>query len=181
MPLPNSLMTERWLCSKLKAQHRCTPYAIVPYYTVFYTYKASFIKQVVATRWAGHLKSPKLQIVMVANSGYTPGLTNFSCRVARCAHRSGEHDVDIISILKEYAARSPGLAEAMGGDFARGHRQASGGIVPAEQFEKLWSVMENSIPANNPKDKDNGEGSPRKKRKKKYVRKNTLENWVKRG
>lgn len=138
------------------------------------------MQQVVATRWAGHLKSPKLQVVMVANSGYTPGRTHFSCRVARCAHaRSGEPDVDIISILKEYAARSPGLVEAMGSDFARGHKQASGGIVEVEQFEKLWSVMKESALVD--KSEDSDEGSPRKKRKKEHIQKNTLENWVKRS
>ena len=43
------------------------------------------VVQVLAMRWAGHLKSSKLQVVMVANTGYTPGKTHFSCRVARCA------------------------------------------------------------------------------------------------
>ena len=110
---------------------------------------------------------------MVANTGYTPGLTNFSCRVARSARGS---DVSIIALLKDYAVRAPGLTEAMGHDFARGHKQASGGIVPTEQFERLWEVMVQSVPEAS----QNGE-SPRKKQKKEVTQKNTLEGWVKRG
>ncbi|KIP03310.1 hypothetical protein PHLGIDRAFT_111054 [Phlebiopsis gigantea 11061_1 CR5-6] len=138
---------------------------------------AAQVHPVIATRWAGHLKSPKLQIVMVANSGYTPGLVNFSCRIARCARgRANEPDIDIIALLKSYALREPGLSKAMGDDFARGHKQASGGIVRTEQFEKLWAVMAQSAPENG----DEG-GSPRKKRKKEHTQSNTLEGWVKRG
>lgn len=109
---------------------------------------------------------------MVANTGYTPGLTHFSCRIARCARGP---EVDIIALLKDYAAREPGLAKAMGDDFARGHKQASGGMVATEQFEKLWKVMSESVPSG----EKNGE-SPRKKQKKE-IQKNTLEAWVKRG
>jgi hypothetical protein len=115
---------------------------------------------------------------MVANTGYTPSMTHFSCRVARYAKsRANQPEVDIIALLKEYAARSPGLKDAMGNDFARGHRQASGGIVPTELFEKLWNVMVDTNPGENVE----SEGSPRKKRKKEVSQKNTLEGWVKRG
>ena len=114
---------------------------------------------------------------MVANSGYTLGLVNFSCRIARCAwSRHNGPDVDIIALLKGYAAREPGLSEAMGDNFARGHKQASGGIVPTEQFEQLWAVMMHSTQ----EDGDEG-GSPRKKRKREHTQSNTLEGWVKRG
>ena len=32
----------------------------------------------------------------------------------------------------------------MGDDFARGHAQASGGIVKSEDFETLWGVIRDS-------------------------------------
>jgi hypothetical protein len=111
---------------------------------------------------------------MVANTGYTPGITHFSCRVARCARRSDVPPVDIIAMLKAYAMREPGLTEDMGQDFARGHKQASGGIVITEQFERLWTIMVES--------RTEDSESPRKKRKihKIATQKNTLEGWVKR-
>ena len=111
---------------------------------------------------------------MVANTGYTAGHTHFSCRVARSARAAA--DVNIIALLKSYAARAPGLADEMGDNFARGHRQASGGIVDTAQFERLWEVMIATVP-------EDGQGaeSPRKKRKKGEVQKNMLEGWIKRG
>ncbi|KAI0070620.1 DHH phosphoesterase [Panus rudis PR-1116 ss-1] len=137
------------------------------------------VHPVIATRWANSLKSSKLEIVMCANDGYLPGMTNFSCRVARCSkdrskskkaitHSKGE--VNIIETLIEYAKKDPGLREAMGCDFARGHKEASGGIVPNEQFERLWKVMLESAPVDG--------GSPKKKQK--ITQKNTLEGWVER-
>ena len=85
----------------------------------------------IATRWTSTLKSNKLEIVMCANDGYLPGMVNFSCRIAKCAkdranvngETNGEPAVNVIEILKEYARREPGLLEAMGDDFARGHRE----------------------------------------------------------
>lgn len=43
------------------------------------------VHPVIATRWAEHLKSAKLEVVMAANEGYLEGKVNFSCRVAKCA------------------------------------------------------------------------------------------------
>lgn len=83
---------------------------------------------------------------MCANNGYLEGqcMTNFSCRVARCAvsrgggkqkasldgdtgkgvYNGGDDDhVNIIAMLKAYAERVPGLRELLGDDFARGHKQ----------------------------------------------------------
>lgn len=72
---------------------------------------------------------------MCANDGYLPEMTNFSCRVAKCAKErlrgtaAGSEDeqagsgVNIIELLKEYAGREPGLLESMGDDFARGHKE----------------------------------------------------------
>ncbi|KAI9717587.1 MAG: hypothetical protein M1828_007148 [Chrysothrix sp. TS-e1954] len=105
------------------------------------------VHPVVATRWAGFLKSNKLKWVMVANEGYVDGLVNFSGRVARSAKsREGYEDgttVDIQDDLKKYARLhdSGTLLERLGPSFARGHVQASGGIVGKEEFEELMSAM----------------------------------------
>ncbi|KAI5197602.1 DHH family protein [Aureobasidium subglaciale] len=116
------------------------------------------VHPVIATRWAGHLQSKALEIVMVANEGYLPGKVNFSCRVPRCA-KGNDPPVDIIQSLKDYASlklvkeedtdgdnasdneSELPLLERLGDDFARGHVQASGGIVNVEQFEELMRLM----------------------------------------
>lgn len=123
------------------------------------------VHPVIATRWAGTLKSKKLRIVMCANTGHIEGMVNFSCRIAKCAiqrvaeekrHAAIENgqdidsdasdadtDVDIIAELKALAARHPSgtLRDRLGTDFARGHVQASGGIVGAKEFEELMEVL----------------------------------------
>lgn len=111
------------------------------------------VHPVIATRWAGHLQSKSLEIVMVANEGYLPGKVNFSCRIPRCA-RSRDPPVNIIESLKAYASQEPHesdgdeakvrqtpLLERLGDNFARGHVQASGGIVDVEEFEELVHLM----------------------------------------
>ena len=101
----------------------------------------SQIHGVIATRWAGYLKSKTLEIVMVANSGYRPDFVNFSCRIARTA-RLKDPPVNIIASLKQAADLDNGsLVERLGESFARGHKEASGGIVPAAEFEELMSLM----------------------------------------
>lgn len=130
------------------------------------------VHPVIATRWAGHLKSNALEIVLVANEGYLPGKVNFSCRVARCA-RGREVEVDIIQSLRAYASlpdhesatekseeKAP-LLERVGDDFARGHVQASGGIVGAEDFEELMRLMQVGV---KPVKKEGEKSSPSKKR-----------------
>lgn len=56
---------------------------------------------------------------------------HFSCRIANAAKSRGE-DPNIIELLQEYAAMDPTLLsdlKAVGEEqFARGHRQASGGV-----------------------------------------------------
>lgn len=106
------------------------------------------VHPVIATRWAGHLKSTKLQVVLVANEGYLPGMVNFSCRIAKCA-RGNDPPVNIIEILKEVAenAEDKTLRERLGESFARGHREASGGIVPVGEFEELMAIMEVGVHA----------------------------------
>lgn len=101
------------------------------------------VHPVIATRWAGHLQSAKLEVVMVANEGYLPDMVNFSCRVPRVA-RAREPPVNIIEVLKEIAHRAPDetLRSRLGESFARGHKEASGGIVPVREFEELMAIME---------------------------------------
>ncbi|KAL9090984.1 MAG: hypothetical protein Q9159_001727 [Coniocarpon cinnabarinum] len=131
------------------------------------------VHPVIATRWAGTLKSAKkLKYVICANPAYLPGKVNFSCRIAKGAnerlakahegnavverHTDDEGDgadgeeskvsdveVNIISELKALAKQHPSgtLLARLGDEFARGHPQASGGIVPEEQFEELISVL----------------------------------------
>ncbi len=122
------------------------------------------VHPVIATRWAGYLNSKALEIVMVANSGYLPGVVNFSCRVARCARaRAAEgegKDVNIIESLKAAAGLSTdGLGERLGESFARGHREASGGIVPVAAFEELMGLLRVGEKVEREKDE-----APKKKR-----------------
>ncbi|EGP88344.1 uncharacterized protein MYCGRDRAFT_109168 [Zymoseptoria tritici IPO323] len=128
------------------------------------------VHPVIATRWAGHLQSKALEIVLVANEDYTEGKVHFSCRIPRCA-RSRDPPVNIIESLKAYArlpevgiaddeggtegvklehdgtadlgaAPKIPLLERLGDNFARGHVQASGGIVEKEDFEDLMRRMQ---------------------------------------
>ena len=107
---------------------------------------AAQVHPVIATRWSGHLKSDKLEVVMCANEGYLPGMVNFSCRVAKGARaRDGEGKVDIIKKLEGIVADDKDLRERLGESFARGHKEASGGIVKKaewEEFKKLMGVGE---------------------------------------
>ena len=126
------------------------------------------VHPVIATRWAGHLQSKALEIVLVANEGYLPGRVNFSCRIPRCA-RARDPPVDIIASLKSYASITPDTAskqapllQRLGTDFARGHVQASGGIVAAEEFEELMQNMQIGV---KPPRKESQEDSPNKKKK----------------
>ena len=102
---------------------------------------AAQVHGVIATRWAGYLNSKALEIIMVANSGYRPGYVNFSCRIARSV-RSRDPPVNIIASLKAAAELDDGdLIERMGESFARGHKEASGGIIPTAEFEELMKLM----------------------------------------
>ena len=68
-------------------------------------------------------------------------MVNFSCRIARVA-RSRDPPVNIIESLKAVAALDEGdLIKRMGDSFARGHKEASGGIIPAAEFEELMRLM----------------------------------------
>lgn len=136
------------------------------------------------------MKSKALEIVMVANHGYLPGKVNFSCRIARCA-RDRDPPVNIIETLKEIArlgslpdsgtgygdcdvdmAQGGTLIERLGDNFARGHKEASGGIVAPKEFEVLCALMG----VGEKGDKVEGEG---KGKKKVEGQKNTLDGYFK--
>jgi hypothetical protein len=136
------------------------------------------VHPVIATRWAGHLQSKSLEIVLCANEGYLEGKVNFSCRIPRCA-RAREPPVDIIASLKHYASLPPAtstgsedelyaddaqntpLLERLGTDFARGHVEASGGIVGIDEFEELMRNMQIGV---KPPKKEGEAETPKKKK-----------------
>lgn len=141
---------------------------------VFRINSAAQVHPVIATRWAGHLKSPKLEIVLVANIGYLPDKVNFSCRIARCA-RNRDPPVNIISSLKAVAdLDTTDLVQRMGESFARGHKEASGGIIPKQEFEELMALMKVGEKPDPPPE---GEKKPAKKTVEKSPQKNKLNNY----
>jgi hypothetical protein len=96
----------------------------------------------IAKRWSGNFKSGRIEIVMCANEGYVPGKVHFSCRIAKAAAgRTGEDKVDIIKKLKSIVAADPDLAERIGDNYAKGHKEASGGVVAKEEWEELVKLM----------------------------------------
>ena len=65
--------------------------------------------------------------------------------MAGCAKGSDRDvPVDIIEVLRGYAdaAQDPTLRARLGESFARGHKEASGGIVPKEEFEEFMAVLD---------------------------------------
>ena len=109
---------------------------------------------------------------MCANEGYLPDKVNFSCRVAKCARaREGEEKVDIIKKLEGIVAGDEALRKRLGESFARGHKEASGGIVGKEEWEEFKKLMG----VGEAKKKEGG-GSG-KKEKEKPAQKNTLANY----
>ncbi|KAI0204815.1 DHH phosphoesterase [Astrocystis sublimbata] len=126
-----------------KCTHTAPKFSIDGTIAVFRINSAAQVHPVIATRWAGHLKSPKLEVILVANEGYLPDMVHFSCRVPRSA-RAREPPVNIIETLRAIAERAPNptLRERLGGSFARGHKEASGGIVPKAEFEELMEILE---------------------------------------
>ncbi|PQE13344.1 dhh family protein [Rutstroemia sp. NJR-2017a BVV2] len=129
------------------------------------------VHPVIATRWAGFLKSKALEIVMVANYGYLPGKVNFSCRVARCA-RGRDLPVNIIESLKAVAdLDTTDLVERLGESFARGHKEASGGIVNTAEFEELCALMKVG------EKPDKSMEEEQKTKVEKSAQKNTLNNY----
>ena len=101
-------------------------------------------------------------------------MVNFSCRIARCA-RARSPPVNIIATLKAVAELDDSdLVNRLGESFARGHKEASGGIVPVKEFEELMGLMKVG-------EKEDGEGQGKgggkKKGLEKSPQKNTLGNY----
>lgn len=126
-----------------RCKHAAPKFSACGRVAVFRISSTAQVHPVIATRWAGHLSSSRLEIVLVANEGYLPGMVHFSCRVPRCA-RGRDPPVNIIEVLREVAGRAADatLRERLGESFARGHKEASGGIVPKAEFEELMEVLE---------------------------------------
>ncbi|KAK8845538.1 hypothetical protein IAR55_006253 [Kwoniella newhampshirensis] len=103
---------------------------------------ARTLHPVIATRWAGTLgrKSKNLLMVMCANTGFNPNpdKVSFSCRIAASLRSLPEERQPL---LNDFGDRIPGFRERVGGDFARGHKEATGGIIPKTEFELLLEVM----------------------------------------
>ncbi|KAF2264307.1 DHH phosphoesterase [Lojkania enalia] len=132
---------------------------------------AAQVHLVIATRWSGHLKSNKLEIVMCANQGYLPGMVNFSCRIAKDARaREGDAKVDIIKKLEGIVADHKDLRQRLGESFARGHKEASGGIMKRDDWEAFKKLM--GIDEDRRKKVDSSH-----KRSKKIAQRNTLANY----
>lgn len=125
-----------------RCTHTAPKFSLDARIAVFRIKSQAQVHPVIATRWAGHLQSAKLEVIMVANEGYLPGMVNFSCRVPRCA-RTRQDPVDIIHILRGIADQAPDdtLRSRLGESFARGHKEASGGIVPLKEFGELMEIM----------------------------------------
>ncbi|KAL7627756.1 hypothetical protein AAE478_001951 [Parahypoxylon ruwenzoriense] len=143
------------------------------------------VHPVIATRWAGQLRSAKLEMVLVANEGYLPGVVSFSCRVPRSA-QARSPPVNLIEVLEGIAAKAadPTLRERLGGWFAKGHKEASGGVVPKAEFEEFLGVLQvGKKPDGNGGGSGTGggsSGSPRKKIRNKEAstkQSNTLMNY----
>jgi hypothetical protein len=129
------------------------------------------IHPVIATRWSGHLKSSKLEIVMCANEGYLPDLVNFSCRVAKVAKaRQGADKVDIIKKLESIVAGDDDLRKRLGESFARGHKEASGGIVGRAEWEEFKALMGVG-------QAERKKAEEKERKEKKGAQKNTLANY----
>lgn len=158
---------------------------------VFRVCSEAQVHQIIATRWAGHLNSKALEIVLVANEGYLPGKVNFSCRITRCA-RSRDPSISVIERLQYYASldepdcktddevnqgtsERQSLLSRLGNDLARGHTQASGGIVGVNEFEDLMRVMR--IGEKTAKKQEEGKGVGRKKMTIDPDQKNTLTSY----
>lgn len=87
-------------------------------------------------------------MVACANTGHSPdGRVSFSCRIAASLRKLPQSErPNLQDVLREYgakaAASNPTFFEQVGGDFAAGHREASGGIIAPELFEQLCEAME---------------------------------------
>ncbi|KAJ8507429.1 hypothetical protein ONZ45_g10193 [Pleurotus djamor] len=91
------------------------------------------IHPLIATRWPSTLKGKKLMMVMVSNPSHhpDPSVVSFSCRITGEKRKLPDNEQpDLISLLKMYGERTDEtFMQRVGGDFAKGHKQATGGII----------------------------------------------------
>ncbi|KAJ9100590.1 hypothetical protein QFC21_003634 [Naganishia friedmannii] len=103
------------------------------------------VHPVVATRWAGTLRKAKtLVMVMCANTAFNPDpdMVSFSCRLSSTLRELPEAErPSLIALLKSYGDKVEGFRDRVGDNFARGHNEATGGIIRREEFEKLLLAM----------------------------------------
>jgi hypothetical protein len=133
------------------------------------------VHPLVATIWARYLNHDGLKFVLAANGGYMDGKVNFSCRPIKLRKsraggldRDENEEVNIISMLKEYAAKDPWLEQRVGEEFANGHTGATGGILSRD----VWKVfVEKGLELI-----DRKPGS--KADKAESTQKNTLDSWL---
>ncbi|BGO95955.1 hypothetical protein NBRC10512_005461 [Rhodotorula toruloides] len=136
------------------------------------------IHPVIATRWTGTLRKAKtLVCVMCANTGYTPDHVHFSCRAPRHPDSPPPDLIAFLTSLKPLCdALSPDWSARVGEDFARGHREATGGIIRREEWEVLCRAVEVGVK------KEKTEGAGGGKGGKKVIdpgQKNTLDGFFK--
>jgi single-stranded-DNA-specific exonuclease len=83
------------------------------------------VHPIVAIRWARRLHD---RIVIAANDGYLPGRTNFAVRSAL--------DIDLVAWLRSlpFTPHDPG-------EFANGHRRATGGSLSHADFERFLQAL----------------------------------------
>ncbi|KAK4685760.1 single-stranded-DNA-specific exonuclease, partial [Tremellales sp. Uapishka_1] len=124
------------------------------------------VHPVIATRWAGTLgkKSKKLIMIMCANTSFNPdpAKISFSCRIASGLRSLPDDErPNLIALLNEYADSIEGFRERVGGDYARGHKEATGGIIAKTEFALLLQAM--GVPsADSPRKPPTPKGTKRK-------------------
>lgn len=94
------------------------PWAVIPFSS------PCLVHALLASSWVGRLR---FHYVVAANYGYRPGHVHFAVRTAS--------EADLITALRELAP------EGLAGEFAHGHRAATGGSVPTSEFTLLLTRM----------------------------------------
>lgn len=105
---------------------RCarTPPRVVGDVVLLLFSSAAQVHPLVAVRWAQRMAG---KVVVAANAGYLPGRVNFALRT-----RAG---VDLLALLR-------GLdLGPVGGEFARGHPQATGGSLAPADFVRMLEAL----------------------------------------
>lgn len=86
--------------------------------------------------------------------------------------------MNIISSLKAVAdLDTTDLVQRVGESFARGHKEASGGIIPAKEFEELMALMKVGEKPDAPPGGEEGKRQGKTKTVEKGPQKNTLGNY----